>query len=625
MVGRAALLVGAALVAHGVGAQQPTRPPTSTTPPTTPPAAVPVGSDSAARASIDSVRGAPDSLRTPPVRRDSIQPPLVRAELPLGVSAGLPMRFRGDTILATGALTLLDILERVPGITGFRSGYVASAQTAAYNGDFRRVRVFRDGVEIDPVDARNGGVLDLVDVQLWPGEELSVEPTAGEVRVYIRTRAPRNRTPQSRVDVLTGDDETNVFRAFYGKRFGNGGLVQAAGQQFSSGSRNQRTGGGGDAVNGLVRVGWARRGLSADATFTRLTRRRNETLDFTNQSSVLGFFSGRRDEGYVRVGYGDPERGVWAQALANVLDFRLNSPVRTAGDTTTADTTAYRTQYVVAGGFTRWGVRFSATNRLRVFNGITDNAPALRASFDRRWGSLGAYAERSGLDSLRRADVSARLTPLRRVAFVGAVSRTEGTGGVTPGARTVARAEAAVRLGDAWLSAGRVERGSGVFTPPLEYELLDAKPVAYTEPRVGGTVASLRGRFYRDLYADVNGVVWDSAGPFRPRYQGRAELRLLTNWLTRFPSREFGANIAVYDEYRSEMTAAFAPAASGPVPEVRRAGPSNQVGALLELRLQSAVISFQIRNALGRQFQYLPGLTAPRALSIYGVRWEFAN
>jgi hypothetical protein len=149
------------------------------------------------------------------------------------------MVFRGDTILATGALTLLDVLERVPGVTGFRSGYIASAQTAAYNGDFRRLRVFRDGVELDPVDPRNGGVLDLADVQLWQGDELSVEPAAGVLRVHIRTRAPRNRTPQSRVDVLTGDDETNVFRAFYGKRFANGTLLQFNAQQYSTGSRNR--------------------------------------------------------------------------------------------------------------------------------------------------------------------------------------------------------------------------------------------------------------------------------------------------------------------------------------------------------------------------------------------------
>jgi hypothetical protein len=308
--------------------------------------------------------------------------------------------------------------------------------------------------------------------------------------------------------------------------------------------------------------------------------------------------------------------------------------VRDPADTSTVkpDTTAYRTQYLVTGGFTRWGVRFTATNRLRVFAGRTDNAPSLRASFDRPWLAVSAYAERSGVDSLRRADVTARLQPLRWLAVVGAVSRADG-GGALAGAQTVARAEAAVRLGDAWLSAGRVERGSGVFAPPRVYELLDydlgagvpTLPVASEEPRVGGTVASFRGRFWRDLHADVQGVVWDSAGAFRPRYQGRAELRLLTNWLRRFPTREFGANIAVFDEYRSEVLATFQPTTEGAEPVVRRAGPGNQLGALIELRLQSAVISFQIRNALGRQLEVVPGLAAPRALSLYGVRWEFSN
>lgn len=589
---------------------------------------MPAGPDSAARASIDSVRGVPDSLATPPVRRDSIQPPIVRAELPDGVVIGPNYRWRGDSVLATGALTLLDLLERVPGLTGFRSGYVASAQTAAYLGDFRRVRVFRDGVELDPVDPRNGGILDLADVPIWQAEELAIEPTAGEVRVHIRTRAPRNRTPQTRVDVLTGDDETTYYRAFYGKRFGNGALLQINGEQLGTGSRNQRIGGGGESTNALVRLGWAGRGLSADVMFTRLSRRRNETLDFNTQATVLGNFIGRRDEGYLRLGYGDPEQGVWAQALANAVAFRLDSPVRDASDTSSVlpDTANYRTQYVLAGGFTQWGVRLSATNRLRVFDGRTDNAPALRAAFDRPWLSLAAYAERSGVDSLRRADVTARVAPLRWLAFVGAVSRAENVA-AGRGAQTVARAEGAVRVRDAWLSAGRVERGGGTFAPPRVYEVAGALPAASTEPRVGGTIAAFRGRFYRDLHADVHATVWDSAGPFRPRYQARTELRLLTNWLRRFPTREFGANIAVYNEYRSEMTAPFVTAVEGGTADtvVLRAGPSNQLGALVELRLQSAVISFQVRNALGRQFEYVPGLTAPRALTLYGVRWEFSN
>lgn len=612
------------LLAVAARAQTPAPRPAPPTRPAVPVPGPPV--DSAARASVDSTRGLADTLRTPRVRRDSIQPPLVHAELPTGVTAGPAYRYRGDSVLASGALTVLDFLERVPGVTGFRSGYLASVQTAAYNGDFRRVRVFRDGVELDPVDPRNGGVLDLVNVPIWQAEELSVEPAAGEVRVYIRTRTVRNTTPQTRVDIATGDDETNLYRAYYGKRFGNGGLVQVNVQQLSTGTRNRRTKGGGDAVNAFVRLGWAHRNVSVDALLTRLQRRRNETLDFLTQTPVLPAFNGRRDEGYVRVGVGDPERGVWAQAIGNVLQFRNESPIRASTDTASAqpDTSLYRAQYVLTGGLTYFGVRLSGIGRARVFDGRTDLAPAVRASFDRSWGSVSALAERAGVDSSRRLDVSARVAPLTRVAFVGAISRTQSGAVVGGGTRNVARAEAAVQVGGAWLSGGRLIRDGGVFAPPIAYEVSNTKPVAVTEPRAMATVISLRGPVYRQLQADVNGVLWDAAGAFRPRSQGRAELRLLTNWLSRFPTGEFGANLAIFDEYRSAMSAPFAATPGGAV-TTRTTGESNQLGALVELRLQSAVISFQIRNALGRRLEYVPGLTAPRAVSIYGVRWEFGN
>jgi hypothetical protein len=244
-----------------------------------------------------------------------------------------------------------------------------------------------------------------------------------------------------------------------------------------------------------------------------------------------------------------------------------------------------------------------------------------------------ALAERAGVDSSRRLDVSARVAPVRRLAVVAAASRTDAEG-PTPGARNVARVEVATLVGAAWLAAGRVVRGSGTFAPPAAYALGGTveslvRPQAYGEGRATGTIASLRGRVYRDVQADVHGVYWDAAGPFRPRYQGRGELRLLSNWRSRFPSDEFGVNFAVVDEYRSAMVAPFrdAPSSQSPAPtlQFRRAAASNQLGALLEFRLQSAVVSFQIRNALGRRFEYVPGIQAPGAVSLYGVRWEFSN
>jgi hypothetical protein len=98
-------------------------------------------------------------------------------------------------------LTVVDILDRIPGLTTYRSGWIATPQTAAFNGDFQRVRIFYDGIEMDSLDPDNGGILDLSTVQLWTLEHLSVERSAGEARVFMRSWRVENTTPYTRVDV----------------------------------------------------------------------------------------------------------------------------------------------------------------------------------------------------------------------------------------------------------------------------------------------------------------------------------------------------------------------------------------------------------------------------------------
>jgi hypothetical protein len=122
---------------------------------------------------------------------------------------------------------------------------------------------------------------------------------------------------------------------------------------------------------------------------------------------------------------------------------------------------------------------------------------------------------------------------------------------------------------------------------------------------------------------ELNGLAWDAAGIYRPQYQLRAELRLETNWLSRFRTGNFGLVLAITDEYRSE-TPWLAPIAGDTTS--RTFTPAfNTLGALLEIRIQQATVSYQIRNALNREFEYVPGIRAPRPLSFYGVRWNFFN
>ena len=52
---------------------------------------------------------------------------------------------------------------------------------------------------------------------------------------------------------------------------------------------------------------------------------------------------------------------------------------------------------------------------------------------------------------------------------------------------------------------------------------------------------------------------------------------------------------------------------------------SHVLHALVEIRLLRAVVTYNLRNALGLDYEQVPGYAMPRALGTYGVRWEFWN
>ena len=145
-------------------------------PPTT---AVPIP----AKPKTDSI---PDSLK---VKRDSIKPPIGRFADPATYEIGPQYEWNREQLFATGALTVVDLLDRIPGITTYRSGWLATPQTATYNADFRRVRIFYDGVELDALDNTTGGLIDLSTVQLWTLEHLSIERTDLVVNSHGHMRA----------------------------------------------------------------------------------------------------------------------------------------------------------------------------------------------------------------------------------------------------------------------------------------------------------------------------------------------------------------------------------------------------------------------------------------------------
>jgi hypothetical protein len=527
-------------------------------------------------------------------------------------------------MFASGALTVADLLDRVPGLTGFRTGWLPSPKFFALNGDMDRVRIFYDGIEMDNLDPKSAPLLDLTTIEIWTLENVAVERFANEIQVHLRSWRVERTEPYTRTDVLTGDEDTNIYRGFYGKRFGNGVGMQLAGQQFST--RAARLGGSGDALSFMGRFGIARRLWSLDAFAVRRGASRSLQPTFSTTDGLsIPQFDGTHNLYYIRAAVGNPAGGPWAQLIASHMRFADRSdPVtpaeafqqRLVADTT--DTTVTRFQYVASAGIARGPLRISLTERARAFESELYHAPAVRLEVAGPIGLISLHGETDQFTRANRANVVGRLTPIPYVAVAGAISISEPYDSVAvnaPPGWTSARVEAGIRLINPWLIGGFITRDTATLVGPM---LIDTAYKAVGIGRRQGFYAGLRGKLFKDINVDVVGMRWDSAGFYQPRYQSRSEINITTRWLSRFPSGTFGLKAAFVHDYRSRVTF---PTGTG----FRRTVESHVMSGLLEIRILRGVASYQVRNIAGLNHQLVPDFFMPRTINVYGIRWDFWN
>jgi hypothetical protein len=585
------------------------------------------------------------------LRADTIKAPIAHAETPAELGIGRRLYWTRDSLFATGAITLADLLARVPGLSVFQAGWVASPAIPAYMGDVRRVRVFIDGFEYSGLDPRNHGVLDLTQINLWAMEDAAIEQSAVEVRVYLRTWRVRNMHPETRTDVSTGDQQTNMYRGFYGKRLNHGEDMQFAAQQYGT-TPPQFIAGGGEQTGIIGRIGWARPGLSVDGFITRISRSRNQTRQdptlaflaagsITSTDSIPALSSSRSDM-YLRVGYADPDTShVWWQAMlvgskydyGGVRTDTLIASPKTAADSAfnnrSLDTNTFRTQYILTGGTTRGPLRVSAAERLFASGGHTINAPSVRASFLLGRLAVSGFAEARSADSISRSDLTGQFTPLSFVTLLGSVGRaSDGRVRDSSFTATYMRGEIGLRVRDLWLIGGVLRRDSVRLSPPAVY---DTNFHSVNQPSVAGVTAAIRGRIWGLIHTDVEAVRWnDTLGYYRPRYQTRSELFVRTNWLDRFPSGNLGILASVSHEYRSNVRFPIGVTTQTSAGTTTTIVPSTALGyrtvsTLLEIRILSATVSWQFRNFLGERYSQVPFFLMPRQTNFYGVRWSFVD
>ncbi len=165
---------------------------------------------------------------------DTIKPRFGRGQRVRTADVGPQYSWNREQLFASGALNLGELLERIPGAIMFRTGWLNSQKFIAVNGSLTSVSVYYDGIKLDNLNTRTAPVLDINEIQLWTLEKVTVERWGSELRVHLSSWQADRTQPSTRVDVSTGDEDTNIYRGFYGKRFSNGGVLQFAGKQFNS-------------------------------------------------------------------------------------------------------------------------------------------------------------------------------------------------------------------------------------------------------------------------------------------------------------------------------------------------------------------------------------------------------
>ncbi len=557
--------------------------------------------------------------------RDTIKTPIAQPYVPRSTDIGASSwHWNREQIFASGAMTLTDLLASVPGVTIMTTGFLLAPQVAAYYGDPGRLRLFLDGVELDQLNPRNGGVHDLAMIPLWSLEDVRAERAAGELRVHMRVWRVDRVTANTRTDVVTGTENLNLYRGFYGKRFDNGVALQLAGQQQSSISNG---GMDGDALGGFARLGWARGNWSVDATWLHQGINRNSGDRFINttpQLNTIPSYNGSEGVAYLRVAWRDPEAdGPWAQFIAATLSeakkdssSSLTSALAGGSAKDSTDTLVARPEYVLAAGITKWGVRLSSTNRIRSINNKMNFAPGVRAEYDSKLLTLSAFAER-GADSLTRTDLLGRFAPLSWLNIGGSVSRAAPTGNGAGATTMDTRLEVALQWRGRWLTGGLVTRNAEFLAPPIE---LDTTLRAVLAPPANGIIFSFRGPLLFGVNADLDAINWSVIGAYRPQTQARARLWFASSFLHRFPRDNFHLLASGTFDYFSTF---YAPLGTNPVGQTSPG--AGIFSTLLEIRISTAVIFWQYRNPVGAIYSTYPGYVMPRLTNIYGMRWQFWN
>lgn len=600
------LVAGAlAVLPAAAGAQErpPPAPPADTTEPAGPPAQ--------------------DTLLPPPPSLPDLPPPPL-AGWELGV-----WEWTREDLLMLADLAVLDLLERIPGITPVRAGIYGQPEGAAVLGTAAAgVRYVLDGFELDPLTERT---FDPARIPLLALARLRVERGVTGAVVHLETLSPTDPRTHTVVEAATGDGDVNLFRGIFLSPGVLGGPLALGFERLSA-----RSAGGSNLT-----TGWLKWSFVRDSAGVRLEYRQTET----DRSGSAGDLLGTRADWALRARA--RPFGVPVEAFAGATTIEDDDGILVLREGTPQ--AALRVRSPGPGPFgsgARAALRWRDHPRLPGLQADVEAwaapRPWLTAAFTLTRGWWAAH------DATTTTALRGRLGPLLGLSLLAEVDRGEPAARLlTPGDSVLlAPTRQGVRLGasfERWgVRAGaaalriRADQATGFGTPyddalptlvggeTTGFEALVDLPTAWEPLRLDGWFVSLEST---------------GAALYLPEHQWRAALVYRHSPL---PSGNLEIHARAEHVYRGRMNAPCTPILAceeaAPADGLVPVGSYRATNIDLTIRVVTVRAFVRWENAFNRRFQQdlpfgypaEPG-TSPARLSlpgqhfVYGVKWEFLN
>ncbi len=567
----------------------------------------------------------PDTARTdtasaePPKYWVPTFPATTSGPLPLGTR----FVFDADSLRFTGAMTLGDLLARIPGVHGGRGGYLGQAEVAFYGGrGGAGIEVYWDGTPYRPV-GRDSVFLDVGRIALAPLERIEVVRGPDRLRVDLITQKIEDTDPRTAVVIATGDMDIGQYQAGYGRRWRSGlGLMLAANYVSLNGDAGTTT----EFRQSDLWLKFEyvpRPTLGASYQLLRTSPRREQNLP------LVDGWDGDRTDGSLRAFIASRADGLGWRVEGSVASTRVEDKITIDSQPVVVPDRFYQTALQVSHAWPRAAV--TLVGRL----GYGDRPQQLEWTggwLPLPWLQLAGSARFDGYDDDRNASRFAGSVGLQLP--LGLSARGEIVAGDVIGAPRwpADTAQPTVDWTGAlrwdtkfWaIEVARTERdpfrpfGAPAGLRPVQ--LLGPTPQtsmvtfhAVLRPAPGFTLSA--------WYADP----MRGGGDFEPPTHARYSATFFSKFWRVFKSGAFAL--------RAEVAAESWSGGPGGLTVVDAIGNTSQlvlkgstfVDWNVEMQIVGVTLFWQMRNANAMRQGYVPGLDYPTIVQVYGARWSFRN